>query len=52
LFSGSYNDLTNTPTIPTVVDTVADGNSNAVSSNAVYDYIASVIGDANTWLTS
>jgi len=52
LFSGSYNDLTNKPTIPTVVDTVADGNSNAVTSNAVYDYIASVIGDANTWLTS
>lgn len=26
------------PTIPTVVDTVADGNSNAVTSNAVYYY--------------
>ena len=31
--------------IPTVVDTVADGNSNAVSSNAVYDYINTIIGD-------
>lgn len=36
-FSGDYDDLTNKPTIPVVVDTVADGNSNAVSSNAVYD---------------
>lgn len=38
--SGSYNDLSNKPTIPTVVDTVADGNSNAVTSNAVYDALA------------
>lgn len=60
--SGSYNDLSNKPsipdaqvnsdwnatsgvaeilhkpTIPTVVDTVADGNINAVTSNAVYHY--------------
>ena len=50
--SGSYTDLEDKPTIPTVVDTVADGNSNAVTSNAVYDYVASVIGDANNWLTS
>ena len=50
--SGSYDDLTDKPTIPVVVDTVADGNTNAVSSNAVYDYVASVIGNANTWLTS
>lgn len=35
--SGSYNDLSNKPTIPTVVDVVADNNANAVSSNAVYD---------------
>ena len=51
LFSGSYTDLTDKPTIPVVVDTVADGNTNAVSSNAVYDYVASVIGNANNWLT-
>lgn len=38
--SGSYNDLSNKPTIPTVVDTLADGNSNAVTSNAVYDALA------------
>ena len=38
--SGSYNDLSNKPTIPTVVDTVADSNANAVSSNAVYDALA------------
>ncbi|MCR5027194.1 MAG: hypothetical protein K6A34_07120 [Methanobrevibacter sp.] len=53
--SGSYNDLLNKPTIPpgvTVVDTVQDGNANAVSSNAVYDYIDSVIGDLNTYITS
>jgi hypothetical protein len=41
--SGSYNDLSNKPTIPTVVDTVADGNMNAVTSNAVYDYIDTAI---------
>ena len=35
--SGSYNDLSNKPTIPSVVDVVADNNANAVSSNAVYD---------------
>lgn len=50
--SGSYTDLEDKPTIPTVVDTVADGNTNAVSSNGVYDYVASVIGSANDWLTS
>lgn len=38
--SGSYNDLTNKPTIPTVVDTVADNNMNAVTSNAVYDIVS------------
>lgn len=31
-------EILNKPTIPTVVDTVADGNSNAVTSNAVYYY--------------
>ena len=38
--SGSYNDLTNKPTIPTVVNTIADGNANAISSDAVYDALA------------
>lgn len=38
--SGSYADLSNKPTIPTVVSTIADGNSNAVSSDAVYDALA------------
>lgn len=38
--SGSYNDLSNKPTIPTVTDTIANGNSNAVSSDAVYDALA------------
>lgn len=38
--SGSYNDLSNKPTIPTVVDVVANNNANAVSSNAVYDAVA------------
>ena len=49
--SGSYNDLSNRPTIPVVVQTVQNGNTNAVSSDAVYDYIQSVIGNANQWLT-
>jgi len=49
--SGSYNDLEDKPTIPVVVDTVQDGNTNAVSSNAVHDYVVSVIGNANNWLT-
>ena len=35
--------ILNKPTIPTVVDTVADGNMNAVTSNAVYDYIDAAI---------
>ena len=38
--SGSYNDLTNKPTIPTVVNTIENGNSNAISSDAVYDALA------------
>lgn len=31
------------PTIPTVVDKVANGNMNAVTSNAVYDYVDAAI---------
>lgn len=38
--SGSYNDLTNKPTIPTVVNTIENGNANAISSDAVYDALA------------
>lgn len=38
--SGSYNDLTNKPTIPTVIGTIENGNSNAISSDAVYDALA------------
>lgn len=38
--SGSYNDLTNKPTIPTVVNTIENGNTNAISSDAVYDALA------------
>ena len=37
--------------VPVVVDTVADGNTDAVSSNAVYDYVTALIGNANNWLT-
>lgn len=44
LFSGSYNDLTDKPTIPTVVQTVQNGNTNAVSSDAVYDFVYNIIG--------
>ena len=35
--TGSYNDLSNKPTIPTVDSTITDGSNNAVSGNAVYD---------------
>lgn len=45
--SGSYTDLSNKPNIPTVVDTVADGNTNAVTSNAVYDELALKANSAN-----
>lgn len=37
-----------TLSIPTVVDTVADGNMNAVTSNAVYD----IVGDIETLLAA
>lgn len=47
-----WSDIQHKPTIPVVVDIVEDGNSNAVTSNAVYDYIASIIGDIDTWLVS
>lgn len=33
-----------------VVDTVQDGNTSAVSSNAVYDYVNSVIGDIQEYV--
>jgi hypothetical protein len=33
--SGDYNDLSNKPTIPTVDNSIASGNMNAVTSNAV-----------------
>lgn len=36
----------------TVVDSVTDGNSNPVTSNAVYDYIQNIIGTIDSWLTS
>lgn len=39
--NGQTGDVT--LSIPTVVDTVADGNMNAVTSNAVYDYIDAAI---------
>ena len=35
-FSGSYNDLTNKPTIPTVTSAVTSGSTEAVESGAVY----------------
>lgn len=38
--TGSYNDLSNKPTIPTVTSTIENGNSNAISSDAVYDALA------------
>lgn len=38
--SGSYTDLSNKPTIPTVDLTPTDGSANAVSSNGVFDALA------------
>lgn len=36
-FSGSYNDLTNKPTIPTTTSAVTSGSTDVVESGAVYD---------------
>lgn len=38
-FDGDYNDLINKPTIPNVVNTVANNNQNPITSNAVYQAI-------------
>ena len=35
-------DIATKADIPTVVDTVADGNMNAVTSNAVYDIVGNI----------
>lgn len=43
LTASDVNALPSSTVIPTVVDTVADGNMNAVTSNAVYDYIDAAI---------
>lgn len=36
-FSGSYNDLTDKPTIPTTTSAVTSGSTDVVESGAVYD---------------
>lgn len=38
-FSGSYNDLTNKPTIPTTISAVTSGSTAAVESGAVYEQL-------------
>ena len=43
----SYSELSNTPT---VANTVASGNTNAVSSGAVYNYVNTIIGDIDDFL--
>lgn len=50
--TGDYDDLSNTPTIPTVVDTVQDNNNNAVTSNAVYDALELKANAGHTHSTS
>lgn len=40
--SGSYNDLDNKPTIPTVTNTITSGSTDAISSGAVYDALGDV----------
>lgn len=47
-----YDDLSNTPTIPTVVDTVQDNNNNVVTSNAVYDALELKANAGHTHSTS
>jgi hypothetical protein len=37
--SGSYNDLSNTPTIPTVATAIADSDTGYATGDQVYDYI-------------
>ena len=46
------SNITNTSSTVSVVDSVVDGNMNAVSSNAVHDYIDSIIGDINDYITN
>lgn len=41
-FSGSYNDLSNKPTIPTVTSTITSGSTEAITSGAVYDAIGDI----------
>lgn len=50
--TGDYDDLSNTPTIPTVVDTVQDNNNNVVTSNAVYDALELKANAGHTHSTS
>ena len=50
--TGSYDDLSDKPTIPTVVDTIEDSNSNAVTSNAVYDGLALKSNTGHTHVAS
>ena len=40
-----WSDIQHKPTIPVVVDTVADGNSNAVTSNATYDTFSEMLDE-------
>lgn len=50
--TGDYDDLSNTPAIPTVVDTVQDNNNNVVTSNAVYDALELKANAGHTHSTS
>lgn len=40
-FSGNYNDLSNKPIIPTIISSVTNGSTKAVTSGAVYTALAS-----------
>lgn len=46
--SGSYNDLSNKPTIPTVTNSITQGSTDAVTSGAVY----AAIGDIESLLAA
>ncbi len=41
-FSGSYTDLTDKPTIPTVTNSITQGSTEAVTSGAVYNAIGDI----------
>lgn len=46
--SSAHSDIR--ASIPSVIDNVVNGNNNAVTSNAVYDYVNDLIGDIDEYI--